>query len=89
MAGRIDNVDLDTVIADAGSLRENGDAALAFELVGIHHAFDVLLICAEKSALVQHGVHQRGFAVIDVRNDGDIAREPVMLLRFAMIGNGT
>jgi hypothetical protein len=27
--------------------------------------------------------------MIDVRNDGDIAREPIMLLRFAMIGSGT
>jgi hypothetical protein len=44
---------------------------------------------AEKSALRQHGVHQRGFAVIDVRNDGNIAREAIMLLRFAMIGRVT
>ena len=27
--------------------------------------------------------------MIDVRNDGDIAREPIVLLRFAMIGSGT
>ncbi len=37
----------------------------------------------------QHGVHQRGLAVVDVRNDGDIAREAIMLLRFAMIGRVT
>ena len=45
-----------------------------------------MLVFAEKSALIQHGVHQRGFAVVDVRNDGNIASEAIMLLRFAMIG---
>ena len=34
-----------------------------------------LLVGAEQAALIEHGVHQRGFAVIDVRNDGDIANE--------------
>ena len=45
-----------------------------------------VLVCAEKSALGEHGVHQRGLAVIDVRNDGNIAHETIMLLHFAMIG---
>ena len=89
MAGRVDDVDLDAVIAHAGGLGQNGDAALALQFVGIHHALDIVLVFAEDAALIQHGVHQRGLAVIDVRNDGDIAREAIMLLRFAMIGRGT
>ena len=40
VAGRIDDVDLDAVIADAGDLGEDGDAALALQVVGIHHAVD-------------------------------------------------
>ena len=31
------------------------------------------LVGAEGAALVEHGVHQRGLAVVDVRDDGDIA----------------
>ena len=31
------------------------------------------LVGAEGAALVQHGVHQSGLAVVDVRDDGDIA----------------
>ena len=89
MAGSVDNINFDAVISHAGGFRQNGDAALAFQFVGIHHALDMVLVFAEDSALIQHGVHQRGLAVIDVRNDSDIAREAIMLLRFAMIGKGT
>ena len=47
----------------------------------------MLLVVAENAALAQHGVHQRGLAVVDVRNDGDIARVVRLCsLRFAMIG---
>jgi hypothetical protein len=31
------------------------------------------LIRAEDAALAEHGVHQRGFAMVHVRDDGDIA----------------
>ena len=69
----IDNVDLRTVKTDAGDLGEDGDAALAFEIVGIHHAFGDFFVGAEDAALPQHGVHKRGFAVIDVRNNSNIS----------------
>ena len=32
-----------------------------------------LLVGAEDAALVQHGVDQRGLAVVDVGDDGDVA----------------
>ena len=38
VAGGVDDVDLDAVVADAGGLGENGDAALALQVVGIHDA---------------------------------------------------
>lgn len=31
------------------------------------------LIIAEHLGLVEHGINKRGLAVIDVRNDGDVA----------------
>src|ERR1700728_2509529 len=71
---RIDDVDLGSVVTDAGVLGENGDAALALEVVGIHDAVGHFFVGAEDAALAQHGVDERGFAVIDVRNDGDVAR---------------
>jgi hypothetical protein len=32
------------------------------------------LILAEYPSLPQHGIHQGGFAVVDVRNNGDISQ---------------
>ena len=58
---------------DRGVLRENGDAALALELVAVHRALGDALVRAERAALVQHRVDERGLAVIDVGDDGDVA----------------
>ncbi len=83
VAGRVDDVDLDfgsvarawrRMVEDGGVLGQDGDAALALQLVGVHHALDVGLVGAEDAALVQHGVDQRGLAVVDVRDDGDVAK---------------
>ena len=72
--GRVHDVDLDVVVEDGRVLGEDGDAALALQLVGVHHALDVGLVGAKGAALVQHGIHQRGLAVVHVRDDGDIAK---------------
>ena len=56
-----------------GVLGEDRDAALALEIVGVHHPVDHLLVGAEDAALAQHGIDERGLAVIDVRDDGDVA----------------
>src|SRR5215471_11811447 len=72
MSGSIDDVDLHAVVTHAGDLGQNGDASLALEVVGIHHAFDVLLMSTEDAALVEHGVDESGLAMIDVSDDGDI-----------------
>ena len=53
--------------------RQNGDAALAFQFVRIHDALDNGLIGAKRAALPQHAVHQRGLAMIYVRNDRYVA----------------
>ncbi len=63
----------DVVIKDGGVLGENCDAALALQFVRVHDPFDVMLVGAKRAALLQHGVDQRGLAVVDVRDDGDIA----------------
>src|SRR5208282_2094342 len=73
VAGRIDDVDLHVVIEDRRVLGQNRDTALALQFVRIHDPFDVVLVRAKGSALLQHGVDQRGFAVVHVRDDSDVA----------------
>ena len=62
---------------DGGVLREDGDAALALEVGVVHRALGDPLVGAEDAALVQQGVDERGLAVVDVRDDGDVAPERV------------
>ena len=57
-----------------GDLGENGDAALALEIVGIHRAFGHPLVIAERAGLLQQAVDQRGLAMVDMGDDGDIAK---------------
>ena len=54
-------------------LGQNGNAALALQIVGVHHALRHLLVLAEYAALAQHLVHQGGLAVVYVSDNSDIA----------------
>ena len=58
----------------AGRLRQNGDAALALLIVGVHCAFYVRLVGSEDARLREHLVDKGRFAVVDVGDDGDIAQ---------------
>ena len=49
-----------------------GEVERALKIARIHHARHDDLIIAEDAALVQHGVHQRGLAVVHVGDDGDV-----------------
>ena len=71
---------LTVVIADAGGLGENGDAALALEVVRVHDALGDGFIGAEDAALLEHGVDQGGLAVVDVSDDCDVANRFVFHL---------
>src|SRR5206468_326411 len=73
VAGRVHNVDLGAGVEDSRVLGEDGDAALAFELVRVHHTLGERLVLAECAALAKHGVDQRGLTVVHVGDDGDIA----------------
>ena len=74
MAGRVDDIDLDVGVMDRGVFRHDRDAALAFEVHGVHDPFGDLLVGAENPALVQQGVDQSGFAMVDVGDDRDVAQ---------------
>ena len=74
VAGGVDDVDPGVLPDQRGRLGEDGDAALAFEVVGIHGALDDALVVAKRARLLQQAVNQGGFAMVDVGNDGDIAQ---------------
>ena len=80
MAGRVYDVDLDTLVLDGDVLRQDGDAALAFLVVAVEHALLDLLVVAEHVRRPQQTVHKRGLAVVDVGDDGDVAN--VLLLQL-------
>ena len=73
VARRVDDVDLRVVPADRRIFGENGDSALFFKRIGIHHAFFYDLIFAESSSLAEHLVDEGGLPVVDVRDDSDVA----------------
>ena len=54
-------------------LGQDGDAALALDVVAVHHALGDFFVLAEGAALAQQLVHQRGLAMVDVGDDGDVA----------------
>ena len=96
VAGGIDDVDLHVLIIHGGILRQNGDAALFFDGVVIHHAVGDLLVFTENAALLEHFVDERGFAVVNVRDDSDIAdvltnhfQMEALLSIWLMVNGGT
>ncbi len=64
-------------VLNRAALRDDGDAALIFEIVGVHHEDVHLLVFTESAGLPQQLVNQRGFAVVNVGNDGDVAQSAV------------
>ena len=71
---RVHNVDLHAVIERGGIFCKYGDAALPLQIAGVHHAVHNLLIFPVDAALLEHLVHQRRLAVVDVRYDRHISQ---------------
>ena len=74
VARRVHNVDLGVAVLDGGILGQDGDAALPLQIVGVHHPFHCLLILTVYAALLEHLIHQRSLAVVDVGNNGDVSQ---------------
>ena len=72
VTGRIDDVDAVAVPLERGILRADRDPLLALEIHRVHHPLLDLLIGTEGAGLPQQLIDERGLAVIDVRNDGDV-----------------
>src|SRR5205814_6369686 len=50
------------------------DALLPLQVHGVEHALGHVLVGPERAGLPEHGVDQRGLAVVDVGHDGDVAQ---------------
>ncbi len=73
VAGRVDDVDLRVAVADGRVLGQDRDALLALEVGRVEDPIGELGALAEGAGLSQHAVDQRGLAVVDVGDDGDVA----------------
>ena len=72
VAGGVDDVHLRPLVRDRGVLREDGDAALLLLVVAVHEPIVLANVLAE--LLGEEGVDERGLAVVDVRDDRDVAQ---------------
>ena len=77
VAGRVDDVDARAAVLDRAVLGEDGDAALALDVVAVHDPLADVLVRGERAGLLQQAVDQRGLAVVDVGDDGDVADRAV------------
>ena len=73
VSGGVDEIDGLAAPVDGGVLGLDGDALLALEIHGVHHAFLDLLVGAVDAALLEEFVDERGLPVVDVGDNGDVA----------------
>ena len=73
VAGGVDDVDAGALPGHGGAFGQDRDAAFAFEVVTVERPFGDLLVFAEGAGLFQELVDEGGLAMIDVRDDGDVA----------------
>ena len=69
MARSVDDVDFYALVDDGNVLREDGDAPLAFQVVVVQDELSKVFGLADQIGLVNHPVHEGGFAVVDVRDE--------------------
>jgi hypothetical protein len=74
VARRVDDIDARVFPDQRGNFRQNGDAALTLQIVGIHGALFNTLVLAEGAGLPQQHVDESGFAMVNVGNDRDVAK---------------
>ena len=77
VARGVDDVDLGALPRDGAVFGADGDSALFFKVATVHDALGHVLVFAEGSGLFEKGIHERGFAVVDVGDDGDVAQRVV------------
>ena len=69
----VDDVNVNAFVFNGAVLGKNRDAAFLFQRVAVHHAFVDLLVAAESARALQKLVDHGRLAVVNVRNDGNVA----------------
>jgi small GTP-binding protein len=72
--GRVDDVQLPAADPDRRVLGQDRDPLLALEVHRVHHALGDLLVLAERAGLPEQRVDERRLAVVDVRDDREVAQ---------------
>jgi len=85
VAGRVDDVDARVFPVHRRAFCENGDAAFALEIIRIHRALGNFLVFAERAGLGEELIDEGRFAVVDVRDDRDIADIHLRFFRFPSV----
>ena len=75
MAGSVDDVDFVALPGNSRVFGQNRHAPFPLQLIGIHDRVlaHFRLVGGKGVRLLQQMIHERGFAVIDVGNNGDIS----------------
>ena len=73
VARGIYDVDLYALVMYRGVLCQNGNAALTLDVARVHDTLFYHLIFAESASLLEHLIDQSSLAMVNVRNDGDVA----------------
>ena len=73
VARGIHDIDFIVLVMDRGILCQNGDAALPLQIAGVHHPLHGGLIFPVNTALLQHFIHQRGLAMVNMGNNRNIS----------------
>jgi hypothetical protein len=73
VSGSVNDVDCEVVPLDSSILREDGDSLFAFEVARVHYPVGKFFVSGKRASLTEHFVHQSGFSVVNVGNDGDVS----------------
>ena len=73
VTGSVNDVDFRVFIVDCGVFCKNGNAAFALQVIGVHDAGRGFLVFTVDAALLEQTVNQRGFAVVNVCDDGYVS----------------
>jgi hypothetical protein len=73
MTRRINDIDTPLFPVDRRVLGQNRYTALTLEVIRVHDALGRSSTLVEGAGLLQKSIHKRGFAVINMRDNRDIA----------------
>jgi hypothetical protein len=70
----VDEVDLNVIPCDRRGLGQDGDASLAFLVVGVHDSVDDCGVIAKGACGTQERIDEGGLAVVNVGDERDVTK---------------